>query len=75
VNPKRVLSKEAVEAHLASLDLEKTDIVTATGRFWKSTKTGRHVQVPEPYDGMYPEFILADLRVRLEELGLGSMMH
>ena len=73
MNPKRVLSKEQVEAYLASLDLEKTEIVTATGRFWKSTKTGRHVQVPEPYEGMYPEFILSDLRARLEELGFGSL--
>jgi len=73
VNPKRVLCKEEVEAILASLSLEKTDRVTATGRFWKSTSTGRHVQVPEPYEGMYPEFILSDLRARLEELGFGSL--
>jgi hypothetical protein len=73
VNPKRVLSKGQVEAYLASLDLERTEIVTATGRFWKSTRTGRHVQVPEPYEEMYPEFILSDLRARLEDLGFGSL--
>ena len=73
MNPKRVRSKEEVEAELASLGLTPTELTTATGRFWKSATTGRHVQVPEPLDGMYPEFILADLRGRLEELGFGRL--
>ena len=73
MNPKKVKSQAEVEVYLRSLELEPTEVVTATGRFWKSTRTGRHVQVPEPYDCMYPEFILRDLMARLEELGFGSM--
>ena len=73
MNPKRVRTQEEIEAALASLGLVKTEIITATGRFWRSLATGRHVQVPEPYDGTYPEFILADLRGRLDELGLGTL--
>ena len=70
MNPRRVLTKEQIERRLNEMGLVKTDHFTATGRFWKSLHTSRHVQVPEPYDGMYPDFILRDLIGRLEELGL-----
>lgn len=73
MSPGRVLTQEEVEAFLIAKGLEPTEIRTETGRFWKSAATGRHVQVPNAYDGMYPEFILRDLRGRLEELGFGSL--
>lgn len=65
----RVWTQAEIEAQLRSLGLVPTDATTATGRFWKSPQTGRHVQVPDAYEGMYPNFILSVLKARLEELG------
>lgn len=73
MNPGRVRTREEVERALRAKGLEPTDLTTGTGRFWKSTISGRHIQVPEPYDGMYPEAILEDLYGRLDELGFGPL--
>ena len=70
---RRVVSCEEVECALRALRLEPTDKQTSTGRFWRSTVTGRHVQVPDAYEGMYPAFILRDLIARLDELQLGEL--
>ena len=73
MNPKRVRTREEVEALLRAMGLEPTDRRTETGVFWKLPATGRHVQVPDAYEGMYPEFIIDHLRNVLEELGLGRL--
>ena len=65
----RVWTQAEIEAQLAALGLTPTEHRTATGRFWRSTRSGRHVQVPDPYEGMYPNFILDTLKARLQELG------
>ncbi len=73
MSPGRVKTREEVEAQLRALGLEPTDRRTATGRFWRHKASARHVQVPDAYEDMYPEFILTDLRARLEELQLGRL--
>ncbi len=69
----RVTTQAEIEAQLKTLGLQPTEVRTETGRFWKSTRTGRHVQVPDPYEGMYPNFILDTLKARLDELGFGPL--
>lgn len=69
MNPYRVLSKEEVEETLTKRGFTKTGTRTATGTFWRSGQTGKHVQVPDPYEGMYPRFLLSDLNEQLERMG------
>jgi hypothetical protein len=59
----KVKTKDELEAELRAEGYEPTDFYTKTGRAWRSMKTGKHITVPEPYDGdMYPDFILNDIR-------------
>lgn len=57
----RVQSQEELEKVLREAGFEPTEFRTATGRIWRSTKTGMFMQVPDPYDGMYPDAILRGL--------------
>ena len=57
---------------LKAKGLKPTKRETETGRFWVHP-SGRHVQVPNHVDGMYPEFMMDHLRAVLEELGFGSL--
>lgn len=68
MNPNRVLTQQEVEAELEKLGFTKTTETTNTGAYWKSSKSGKHILVPHPYEGMYPEFILKDLRQRMSAL-------
>lgn len=67
MNPFRVLAAEEWERQLVAAGYIKTETTTETGTFWKAPN-GRHVLVPHPYDGMYPEFILTDLRRIMKEI-------
>jgi hypothetical protein len=64
VNPHRVVSKEEFESELRAAGYTATNRTTKTGAFWKS-KTGKHLLVPYDYEGMYPDFILKDVRARM----------
>lgn len=57
----RVLTEQDLRRRLRDLGYEETTNRTTTGAIWKSKRTGKHIQVPFPYDGMYPNFILRDL--------------
>jgi len=61
MNPYPVVTEQNLIDHLTKLCYEATTVKTNTGTFWKSLKTGKHILVPFPYEGMYPEFILKDL--------------
>ncbi len=69
----RVKTQQEVEDELKAQGFEPTEHRTATGRIWRSTKTGRYMQAPDPYMEMYPEFILKDLREIME--GFGPTLH
>lgn len=58
----RVKTRQEVEDALREEGYEPTDFKTDTGRVWRSTQTGEHIVVPDPYEGMYPDFILRDLK-------------
>lgn len=73
MNPHRVKTQKEVEDDLIAQGFERTTHRTATGTAWKSTHTGKHVIVPDPYEGMYPEFILKDLHERMTACGPGPM--
>lgn len=61
MNPYLVVSEQNLIDHLTSHGYEITTETTETGTFWKSVRTGKHILVPFPYEGMYPNFILADI--------------
>lgn len=61
----RVLTREEVEEHLRSLGFQPTGQRTASGEFWRRAD-GKHVQVPFPYEGMYPDFLIREL---VEKIG------
>jgi len=71
VNPKRVRTWAEVQALLGAKGLKPLDRRTATGRFWVHP-SGRHVQVPDPVEDMYPEYLFRHLEAVLEELGFGT---
>lgn len=69
MNPHRVPTQQEFEAQLAEKGFEKTETRTATGTFWKSKQNGKHLLVPDPYDGMYPKFILKDFEEQITKIG------
>lgn len=73
MNPYRVKSQQEVEDDLKARGFSKTEHRIATGTIWKSSQTGKHLVVPDPYEGMYPEFILKDLHDRMACLGQRSV--
>lgn len=58
----RVKTQQEVEDALRAEGYEPTELRTNTGRVWRSTKTGKHITVPDPVDEMYPDAILRDLK-------------
>jgi hypothetical protein len=58
----RIKSAEELEAELRSKGYEPTEHRTRTGRVWRSKLTGKHIIVPDSYDGYYPDFILNDIK-------------
>jgi hypothetical protein len=56
-----VVSEEQLKQILGKRGFEPTDERTATGRFWRSRDTGKHVLVPDSVQGFYPDWLLADL--------------
>jgi hypothetical protein len=69
VNPYRVTTQEEFEASLRSAGFEPTDETTDTGRFWRSVQSGKHILVPDPYEGMYPLFIVKDFHEQWKKMG------
>lgn len=61
MNPYRVVSENELIKHLKKLGYQPTSEKTNTSTFWKSDHTGKVIQVPFPYEGMYPDVILHDL--------------
>jgi predicted RNA binding protein YcfA (HicA-like mRNA interferase family) len=70
VNPYRVTTKEELEKVLTEGGFVTTEEATTTGVFWKHTHSGRHLLVPHPYEEMYPEFILRELREQMKLFGV-----
>lgn len=58
----RVRTQQEVEDALRQAGYEPTEYRTVTGVIWKSNKTGKYIQVPDPYMEMYPDTILKDLK-------------
>jgi hypothetical protein len=73
VNPYRVKTAAEICEQLERLGFIKTDRETQTGVVWRSVQNGRHLIVPHPYDGMYPDFILGDLKGLIEKLGQSTI--
>lgn len=59
--PVPVPTEKQVQALLRQAGFEPTEHRTATGVYWKSAETGKHVQVPDSVEGFYPDWLLADL--------------
>lgn len=72
MNPFKIPTQEQFEAELVEHGFSKTDQHTATGTYWKS-KTGKHLMVTYPYEGMYPDFIAKDIRARMLVLSRDPM--
>ncbi|MBT2299301.1 hypothetical protein J7E70_02385 [Variovorax paradoxus] len=68
-----VKTQEEIENELRKRGFTPIDTMSDGGRFWKSS-TGRHLHVPDSYEGMYPDFILGDLLRRADYLN-GKKSH
>ncbi len=78
----RVKTKQEVEEWLRSEGWVPTDLTTSTGRVWRSTRTGKHIQVPEDDEGLYTDWMLRDLMKEMSidtrgivDRGFGAGMH
>ncbi len=58
----KVKTAEELEAELRAAGYEPTEHHLKTGRVWRHKVTGKHIIVPDSYDGYYPDFILRDMR-------------
>lgn len=67
MNPHRVLTEEEFENELTAAGFTKTTRSTETGAYWRS-KTAKHLLLPNAYEGMFPEFIIKDVRARMSVL-------
>lgn len=56
-----VVSEDKLQQVLRARGFEPTEVSTATGRFWRSTETKKHILVPDSVQGFYPDWLLADL--------------
>lgn len=63
MNPFIVVSEKNLIDHLIEQCYEQTQESTATGKFWKCLRTGKHILVPFSEQEMYPDFILKDLEL------------
>lgn len=62
MNPRRVKTQAEVEEELRAKGFAPTQHHLGTGRVWRHEGTGRHIIVPDPVDGMYPDAIIRDMR-------------
>ena len=63
----RVLTQGEVEWRLRSLGFHPTGRRTASGEFWRRAD-GKHIQVPSPYEGMYPDFLIRELEDKIGKI-------
>ena len=76
MNPFRVKTRADLEKYLEDRGFTRTNVGTGTGKFWKSVKTGKHIQIPEEYqDGMFPEFYLKDFYEAVEKISAMPQLH
>jgi hypothetical protein len=68
----RVASREDVEHALEQNDFEPTGQRTATGEYWRHRRSGRHILVPDSYQGYYPDWMLGDLSKEVGKVVPGS---
>lgn len=59
--PVPVPTERQIHALLRKAGFEPTEKRTATGTYWRSIETGKHVQVPDAIEGHYTDWLLADL--------------
>jgi hypothetical protein len=64
----KVLSKDELEAILETRGFQKTEETTATGTYWQDSVTKRHLLVPFPYEGYYPDWILRDMLLHIGQI-------
>jgi hypothetical protein len=64
----KVLSKDELEAILVTRGFQKTEEITATGTYWQDSVTKRHLLVPFPYEGYYPDWILRDMLLHIGQI-------
>ena len=57
----RVLKESELHDHLKSMGYKPTGEKTSTSTFWKNSKTGKHIQVPNSVQGFYPDWLLWEL--------------
>lgn len=76
MNPHRVKTRADLEKYLTEQGFVKTGHTTGTSEFWRSVKTGKHVQIPDAYqDGMFPEYYLQDLYDAVERITVTPPLH
>ena len=61
----KVVSDREVFSALKASGFERTSNRTATGTFWKHTKTGKHLLVPKSVQKFYPDWLLYELSSRM----------
>ena len=69
----RVVSEDDLRRHLESRDFVPTGYRCATGEFWRSKKTGKHLLVPDSWDGFYPNWMLTELEAIVGKISPGSI--
>ena len=55
-----VYSADELEAALQAAGCMKTEVTTATSTIWR-TSAGKAFQVPFPYQGYYPDWMLGEV--------------
>lgn len=69
----RVVSEDDVHKRLAASGFEATGNRVATGEYWRSKSTGKHLLVPDSVQGFYPDWLLKDLEARIGKISPGPL--
>ena len=64
----RVLTEAEVRNALSERGFKSTGVRSATGTFWAHAESDQHIQVPDPLEGFYPDWMLYDLMSRVGEI-------
>jgi hypothetical protein len=68
----RVPTEQEIFTALRELGFEETDTITETGRFWRHTPTGRHLQVPLSVQGYFPDWLIWQFWSKAHEIASGA---
>lgn len=64
----RVPSEGEIFDALRDLGFEQTEVTTDTGTFWRHKENGRHLQVPNPIQGYFPDWLREEFWVKAHQI-------